>query len=78
MSADEMRWLLRTISDAETAKRFVEAQYRRGRISIHAMAGIDQEQPGAELAVVGALTAKLPRELGHEPASTRQDRKSVV
>jgi len=58
MSADEMRWLLRTISDPETAKRFVEAQYKRGRISVQAIADLAQEQLWADLAVAGALTAK--------------------
>jgi len=58
MSADEMRWLLRTIGDPETAKRFVEAQYRRGRISVQALADLAQERLGAELAMAGALTAK--------------------
>ena len=58
MSSDEMRWLLRTISDPETAKRFVEAQYRRGRVSVQAIADLAEEQLGAEVAMAGALTAK--------------------
>jgi len=32
MNADEMNWLLQTIEEPETAKRFVQAQYERGRI----------------------------------------------
>src|SRR5690348_5045019 len=32
MNADEMNWLLQTIEEPETAKRFVQAQYELGRI----------------------------------------------
>ena len=32
MNADEMNWLLQTIEEPETAKRFVQAQYGLGRI----------------------------------------------
>jgi hypothetical protein len=44
MNADDMRWLLQTIEDPETAERFVVAQYERGRISYHAMAEIARER----------------------------------
>ena len=33
MNADEMNWLMQTIEEPETAKRFVQAQYELGRIS---------------------------------------------
>ena len=33
MTEVEMNWLLRTIEDPKTAKRLVQAQYERGRIS---------------------------------------------
>jgi len=69
MSADEMRWLLRTISDPKTAKRFVEAQYRRGRISVQALADLAQEQLGAELAVAGALRAKSAAWVASQPCT---------
>ena len=44
MNAGDMRWLLQTIEDPETAERFVVAQYERGRISYHVMAEIAREQ----------------------------------
>ena len=44
MNAGDMRWLLQTIEDPETAERFVVAQYKRGRISYHTMAEIDRER----------------------------------
>jgi hypothetical protein len=39
----ELNWLLQTIKDAETAKRFVQAQYEHGRISLQLMAHIVSE-----------------------------------
>ena len=44
MSREELNWLLQTIKDADTAKRFVLAQYERGRISFQAMAGVARER----------------------------------
>jgi hypothetical protein len=58
MSTEEMRWLLQRIGDPETARRFVEAQYKRGRISVQVIADLAQEQGGADFAAAGALTAK--------------------
>lgn len=60
MNADEMNWLLQTIEDPETAKRFVQAQYKRGRISYDLMASLalpsgnsavhrDEPEPRAKL-----------------------------
>jgi hypothetical protein len=43
MNANHMRWLLQTIEDPEIAKRFVEAQYKRVRISYDLMIDISQE-----------------------------------
>jgi hypothetical protein len=43
MNREELHWLLQTIKDAETAERFVLAQYQRGRISFQMMADIVQE-----------------------------------
>jgi hypothetical protein len=40
----ELNWLLQTIKDAETAERFVLAQYQRGRISFQMMADLAREQ----------------------------------
>jgi hypothetical protein len=46
MDREELNWLLQTIQDTETAKRFVLAQYKRGRISFQLMA--DMAGNGAE------------------------------
>ena len=44
MNREELNWLLQTIQDAETAERFVLAQYERGRISSQAMADVARER----------------------------------
>jgi len=41
---EELNWLLQTIEDAETAERFVLAQYERGRISSQVMADVARER----------------------------------
>lgn len=43
MNREELNWLLQTIKDAETAERFVLAQYQRGRISFQMMTDVAQE-----------------------------------
>jgi hypothetical protein len=43
MNADEMNWLLHTIEEPETARRFVQAQYERARISYEVMANLARE-----------------------------------
>ena len=43
MNADEISWLLRTIEEPETAKRFVQAQHERGRIRYQTMADLARE-----------------------------------
>ena len=44
LNSDEVNWLLQTIEDPENAKRFVEAQYRRGRIPYHVMARLARDR----------------------------------
>jgi len=44
MSSDEVNWLLQTIEDPENAKRFVQAQYQRGRIPYHVMASLARDR----------------------------------
>lgn len=44
MNSDELNWLLQTIEDPETAKSFVQAQYRRGRIPYHVMASLARDR----------------------------------
>jgi hypothetical protein len=41
---EELNWLLQTIKDAETAERFVLAQYQRGRISFQMLADVARER----------------------------------
>ena len=42
MSREELYWLLQTIDDAESAERFVLAQYDHGRISFQLMTDVSE------------------------------------
>jgi len=42
VNTEELNWLLQTIQNAETAERFVLAQYERGRISFQMMADVSE------------------------------------
>jgi hypothetical protein len=44
MNSDEVNWLLQTIEDPENAKRFVQAQYQRGRIPYHVRASLARDR----------------------------------
>jgi hypothetical protein len=44
MNREELNWLLQTIDDAESAERFVLAQYDRGRISFQMMADVSERE----------------------------------
>lgn len=44
MNRTELNWLLRTISDTQTAERFVLAQYQHGRISFQMIADVARER----------------------------------
>jgi len=44
MNSDEVNWLLQKIEDPENAKRFVLAQYQRGRIPYHVMASLARDR----------------------------------
>jgi hypothetical protein len=44
MDKGELKWLLQTIKNAETAELFVWAQYDRGRISSLLMANVGRER----------------------------------
>jgi hypothetical protein len=44
VNREELNWLLQTIKDAETAERFVLAQYERGRISLQTKAYVARER----------------------------------
>jgi hypothetical protein len=44
VNREELNWLLQTIKGAETAERFVSAQYEHGRISFQTMAHVARER----------------------------------
>jgi hypothetical protein len=44
MNREEVNWLLQTIKDHGDAKRFLLAQYERGRISLQLMADVTPER----------------------------------
>ena len=44
MNKEELKWLLQTIKNAETAELFVLAQYQHGRISSQVMADVGRER----------------------------------
>jgi len=44
VNREELNWLLQTIKDDATAERFVQAQYKRGRISFQLMADVVRER----------------------------------
>ena len=57
MNRQELDWLLQTINDAETAERFVLAQYQRGRISFQMMTEVAQEWSWVNLTTNRFMTA---------------------
>jgi hypothetical protein len=57
MNADEMNWLLQTIEEPETAKRFVQAQYEHGRVSYRVVADLAREHGWTDYPAVQVLTA---------------------
>jgi hypothetical protein len=59
MNSDEVNWLLQTIEDAENAKRFVQAQYQRGRIPYHVMASLARERNWADWRAVDKPAALI-------------------
>ena len=44
MNRGELNWLLQTIKNADTAERFVLAQYEHGRISLRVIAHVARER----------------------------------
>jgi hypothetical protein len=60
MNTDEMSWLLQTIVEPETARRFVQDQYQRGRISYRVMANLVRESHWTNCHSVQALTVATP------------------
>jgi len=62
MNSDEMNWLLQTIETPEAAKRFVQAQYRRGRIPYRMMASLARDRGWAGWSAVGGSTTPISME----------------
>ena len=62
MNLDEVNWLLQTIEDPENAKRFVQAQYQRGRIPYHVMACLARERNWTNWPVVEKPAALISME----------------
>jgi hypothetical protein len=59
VNREELNWLLQTITDAETAERFVLAQYGRERISLQVMADVARERGWINRAANQFLTAAI-------------------
>jgi hypothetical protein len=57
MNADEMNWLLQTIEEPDTAKRFVQAQYELGRISYHLVVDLARQRDWTDYPPVRVWTA---------------------
>jgi hypothetical protein len=52
MNKEEVNWLLQTIPDPENAKRFLLAQYQRGRISAQLMNDVAPEPDDINCAIL--------------------------
>jgi len=57
MNADEMNWLLQTIEEPDTAKRFVQAQYGLGRISYQLVVDLARQRDWTDYPPVRVWTA---------------------
>jgi hypothetical protein len=68
MNPDEVNWLLQTIEDPENAKRFVQAQYKRGRIPYHVMARLARERDWTDWPPVEKPAALISMEVYYDMA----------
>ena len=57
MNADEMNWLLQTIEEPDTAKRFVQAQYELGRIPYQLVVDLARQRDWTDYPPVRVWTA---------------------
>jgi len=57
MNADEMNWLLQTIEEPDTAKRFVQAQYELGRISYQLVVDLARQRDWTDYPPLRVWTA---------------------
>jgi len=62
MNSDEVNWLLQTIEGQEKAKRFVQAQYERGRIPYHVVANLAREHGWTDWPAVEGSAAPISME----------------
>jgi len=57
MNSDEVNWLLQTIETPEGARRFVQAQFERGRIPFDVMTNLMRERGWTDWNEVEASSA---------------------
>ena len=65
MNREEVNWLLQTIKDPDDAKRFLWAQYERGRISLQLMNDVAPERDGIKRTTTPLLTTATERSTEH-------------
>ena len=65
MNREDVNWLLQTITDPENVKRFLLAQYERGRISLQLMDDIAPEWDGINPATTPPLTTATEHSTEH-------------
>jgi hypothetical protein len=65
VNREEVNWLLQTIKDPENVKRFLLAQYERGRISLQLMDDIAPERACINRTTSPFLTAATEHSAEH-------------
>ena len=65
VNREELNWLLQTIKDPENVKRFLLAQYRRGRISLQLMNDVAPEGDCINRTTTPVLTTVTERWTEH-------------
>src|ERR1700731_1544967 len=65
MDREEVNWLLQTIKDPRDAKRFLLAQYERGRISLQLMNDVAPERDGIDRTTTPLVTTTRERWTEH-------------
>jgi hypothetical protein len=69
MNREEVNWLLQTIKDPGDAKRFLLAQYERGRISLQLMTDVAPERHCINRTTTPLLTTATERWTEHSPVA---------
>jgi len=65
MNKDQVNWLLQSIQDPENARRFLLAQYQRGRISLQLMNDVAPEQDCINRTTTPRLATATERSTGY-------------